>query len=64
MEGVDPKLVQAVRQGSYVVDPHAVADAIVRREQRRLADVFEALEVDDPPASVPEDDPGTFPDAA
>jgi hypothetical protein len=64
MEGLDPQLVQAVRQGTYVVDPHAVADAIVRRERRQLADVLEALEVDGAPAGVPEDDSGTFPDAA
>jgi hypothetical protein len=64
MEDVDPQLVKAVRQGTYVVDPHAVADAILRRDQRRLADVLEALQVDDASLSVPEDDSGTRPDAA
>lgn len=64
MEGVDPQLVQAVRQGKYVVDPRAVAGAILRRDQRRLADVLEAIEVHDAPGRVAEDDSGTFPDAA
>ena len=64
MDGVDPQLVQAVRAGTYVVDPRAVADAIVRREQQRLADVFEALEVRDVAAGAAEDDSGTFPGAA
>ncbi len=63
MEGIDPQLVQAVRDGTYVVDPHAVADAIVRR-RRPLTGVLEALECDAPPAAVHEEDPGTFPDAA
>jgi hypothetical protein len=64
MDGVDPQLVQAVREGTYVVDPRAVADAIVRREGRRLADVLEALEGDGAAPSIAEDDTGTFPDAA
>jgi hypothetical protein len=64
MEGVDPQVVQAVRDGRYVVDPHAVADAIVRRGGQRLTGVLEALERDVAPARVPEDDSGTFPDAA
>ena len=64
MEGLDPQLVQAVRDGSYVVDPHAVADAILRRERRHLAGVLEALEGDSPPVRVDEDDPGAFPGAA
>jgi hypothetical protein len=64
MDGLDPQLVQAVRQGTYVVDPHAVADAILRRDQRRLTDVLEALEVDGAAGGVPEDDSGTPPDAA
>jgi hypothetical protein len=64
MDGVDPQLAQAVRQGTYVVDPHAVADAILRRDERRLTDVLEALKVDDAPGCVAEDDSGTCPDAA
>jgi hypothetical protein len=64
MEGVDPQLVHAVREGTYVVDPHAVAGAILRRDRQRLADVLEALEADGAPGPVAEDDSGTFPDAA
>jgi hypothetical protein len=33
MDGVDPKMLQAIETGTYVVDPHAVADAILRRRQ-------------------------------
>jgi hypothetical protein len=64
MEGIDPQLAQAVRDGSYVVDPRAVADAILRRERTRLTGVLEALEVDTPPALAEEDDAGAGPDAA
>jgi hypothetical protein len=64
VEGIDPQLVQAVRDGSYVVDPRAVADAIIRRERIQLAGVLEALECDAPPALADEGDAGTFPDAA
>jgi hypothetical protein len=64
MEGIDPQLVQAVRDGSYVVDPDAVAGAILRRGRQRLAGVLEALECDAPPVLAEEDDSGTFPDAA
>ena len=64
MEGVDPQVVQAVRDGKYVIDPHAVADAILRRSGPGLAGVLEALEHDAGAGGVTEDDPGTFPDAA
>ena len=64
MEGVDPQLVAAVRGGTYVVDPHAVAEAIVRRERQLLANVLEALDVDDAPPCVAEDDAGAGPYAA
>jgi hypothetical protein len=64
MEGLDPNLVQAVRQGAYVVDPRAVAEAILRRRGDRLSDVLEALERDSASIEVAEDDPGTPPDAA
>jgi hypothetical protein len=42
MGNVDPRLTQAIETGTYVVDPRAVADAIVRRhrnldEARRLS---------------------------
>ena len=64
MEGVDPQVVQAVRDGKYVIDPHAVADAIMRRGGPQLTGVLEALERDLAPGTVAEDDSGTFPDAA
>jgi hypothetical protein len=60
---MDPELVKAVRDGTYVVDPRAVADAIFRRE-RGLAGVLEAVERDGGAGCVAEDDPGTCPDAA
>jgi hypothetical protein len=64
MEGIDPQLVHAVREGTYVVDPRAVAEAIIRRERQQLADVFEALELSDAPVIADEDEPGARPDAA
>ena len=51
MDGVDPTLLQAIERGTYVVDPHAVAEAMLRRrdqlaEARRLA-VLVAAQVQD-----------------
>ena len=51
MDGVDPALLKALENGTYVVDPHAVADAIMRRhermaEVRRLA-VLVAAQLDE-----------------
>ena len=51
MDGVDPALLQALEEGTYVVDPRAVAEAILRRhekmaEVRRLA-VLVAAQLDD-----------------
>jgi hypothetical protein len=69
MERVDPELVNAVRNGTYVVDAHLVADAILRRheraaEARRLAGVLEALERDGRAAGRAEDDTGSGADLA
>jgi hypothetical protein len=52
MDHVDPTLLKALEQGTYVVDPHAVAEAIFRRheqlaEARRLSAVLVAAQVDD-----------------
>jgi len=63
MERVDPDLVRAVREGTYVIDPQRVADAILRRareraEAERLASVLEALELNGRPVGGPEDDAG------
>jgi hypothetical protein len=33
LDGVDPTLAAAIQTGTYVVDPHAVAEAIMRRKQ-------------------------------
>ena len=46
---VDPDLVRRVRSGEYVVDPHAIADAIVRRgglDEPAASDVLEAAQAD------------------
>jgi hypothetical protein len=69
MGSVDPDLIRAVREGTYVVDPRLVADAIVRRhgERRdgvRLAGVLEALERDGRAVGGAEDDSGTGADGA
>jgi hypothetical protein len=65
MQRVDPELVTAVRQGSYVVDPRAVAAAILgRHEAPRLAEVLEALERDSAPVIGDEDGSGARADLA
>ena len=59
MSRVDPKLVKAVREGTYVVDPHAVAEAMVERQEwLRVATVLEALERHGFAGAGPEDDSG------
>ena len=35
--GIDPELMRRVRAGEYVVDPQAVAGAILRRRSDRVA---------------------------
>ena len=69
MERVDPDLVRAVRDGTYVVDPQLVAGAILRRhahraEAERLAGVLEALERDGGAVGPAEDDAGAGADLA
>jgi hypothetical protein len=54
MDNVDPALLKAVEEGSYFVDPFAVADAILRRheqlaEVRRLSAMLVPAQVDDGP---------------
>ena len=70
MDGVDPALLKAFDEGTYVVDPHAVAEAMLRRreqlaEARRLTKVLVAAQVDDD-AVGPEDldDPAAGADVA
>jgi hypothetical protein len=57
MDNVDPALLDALKQGTYVVDPHAVADAILRRHEsladaQRLSAMLVAPELDEPSAGV------------
>jgi hypothetical protein len=52
MDDVDPALVKAIEEGSYIVDPRAVAGAILRRheqlaEVRRLSAMLVSAQVDD-----------------
>ena len=63
--GIDPELMRRVREGDYIVDPHAVAEAILRRgaaraEARRISEMLVAGEVDG--RSVGGDEPGSRPD--
>jgi hypothetical protein len=69
MERVDPDLVRAVREGTYVVDPALIADAMLRRHARRfeaerLAAVLEAGKLNGGPVGGTEDDAGACSDAA
>ena len=62
MEGSSrEELARRIARGEYVVDPHAVADAILRRG----LGVLEAAEaVDDAPGGVEQDEPAPGPDLA
>ena len=69
MGRVDPDLVKAIREGTYVVDPHAVAGAIIARQERRaeaqrLATVLEAGERNGGPVGGSDDESGPLPDVA
>jgi hypothetical protein len=69
MAGVDPALRMALEQGTYVVDPYAVAEAILRRheqvaEARRLSRMLIAAELDEPAAGRPHGDPSAGADVA
>ena len=69
MNGVDPQLLKSVREGTYVVDPYAVAGAMIqrhqdRREASRLARMLEPAELDGLAGRAPEDDSGSGPDLA
>jgi hypothetical protein len=61
---VDPELRRRIAAGEYVVDPHAVAAAMLRRnadraEARRLSRMLVAGEVDGIPRRPDEPEPGT-----
>ena len=69
MDGVDPQLVEVVRDGTYVVDARAVAEAIVGRRERRLeaarlAAMLESGQLDGLARDVPDDDAGARADVA
>jgi hypothetical protein len=54
MQTIDPELVGRVAAGEYEIDPHAVAEAMLRRsarlnELRRLSRVLVAPSFDLPP---------------
>ena len=58
------ELMRRVRAGEYVVDPHAVAGAMLGRPSVRRAllgsEVLEAAELDRPPAGTDEPHPGSL----
>jgi hypothetical protein len=70
VDGVDPKLLRALEEGTYVVDPRAVAEAMLRRreqlaEARRLSQVLIAAQVDDLAAGTEDlDEPAAGADVA
>ena len=70
MDGVDPALLKALEEGSYVVDPRAVAEAMLRRrdqlaEARRLSKVLIAAQVDETAAGRTDlDEPAAGADVA
>jgi hypothetical protein len=69
MEDVDPALVQALAQGAYVVDPRAVADAIVKRhadllEAQRLSRMLVSAQIDRPPVLPEQHEPAAGADVA
>ena len=70
MDGVDPKLPRALEEGTYVVDPRAVAEAMLRRrdhlaEARRLSKVLVAAQVDEGAVGAPDlDEPAAGADVA
>lgn len=69
MDGVDPALLKALQQGTYVVDPHAVAEAIFRRHEdlaqaRRISGVLVAGKVGDGTIGGAEPDAGAGADVA
>ena len=69
MDGIDPTLAQAIAQGTYVVDPAAVADAILRRHSdlahaRQLSEVLVAAQLDEPAGGIAQRHPGAGADVA
>jgi hypothetical protein len=61
--GIDPELMRRVAAGEYVVDPHAVAAAMLRRradlaEARRVSRMLVAGELDELPTAAEKPRPG------
>lgn len=55
MQTVDPDLVRRVAGGDYEIDPHAVAEAMLRRRARltklrQLSRVLVAADIERPPS--------------
>ena len=62
---MDPTLVERVRRGEYVVDEHAVAEAILRRWRRNRSVMLEAVQALDRLAvAADEHEPGPRDDLA
>lgn len=60
-DGIDPELMRRVRAGEYVVDPHAVAGAILRRQAdravaRRISGMLVAGQLDRGPVAPEQPD--------
>ena len=69
MSCIDPTLAQAIANGTYVVDPAAVADAIVRRhsdlaDARRLSEVLVAGQRDERSSGIAQGNSGAGADVA
>lgn len=69
MDGIDPTLAEAVAKGTYVVDPHAVADAMLRRsrnvaEAQRLSEVLVSAQFDERAGGITHRQPGADADVA
>jgi hypothetical protein len=56
-------LAEQIARGEYVVDPHAVAEAMLRSGALRASTVLEAPQaLERPPGRVQQDEPGPSPD--
>jgi hypothetical protein len=70
VDGVDPALLKALEEGTYVVDPYAVAEAMLRRrkhlaEARRLSQVLVTTQIEEAAAGRADlDEPSAGADVA
>jgi hypothetical protein len=60
-EGGDRRaeLARRIAAGEYVVDPEAVAEAILLRRRARLSEMLVAAQLDLPPRGIDEHDPAS-----